>query len=131
MRPQDWPQLLDGYVARARGLPFAWGANDCVTFTAGWFKLMTGRDVHAPFRGAYDCEAQALKLMAANGVRDMESAGRYLYGDPVPSPQRLGRGDVVLGEGALGISLGGNGVFLGPFGLMFLRRDKFATGWTV
>lgn len=131
MRPQDWPAQLDAYVERARALPFAWGRHDCVTLTAGWFKLMTGRDVHAPFRGLYDTEAAALKLMAANGVRTMEAAGDFLFGDPVPSVLRLGRGDIAFAEGALGLSLGGSGVFLGPFGLVFVRRDKFVTGWAV
>lgn len=131
MRPQDWPALLDGYVAQSRKTPFAWGSHDCVTFTAGWLKLMSGRDVHAPFRGQYDTERGALEIMAANGVRSMEDAGVFLYGAPVASPAFVGRGDIVLAEGALGLCLGGVGAFLGPNGLTFLRRDKYATGWTV
>lgn len=130
MRPQDWPAQLDAAVGEARRTPFAWGVHDCVSFTAGWFKAMTGRDVYAPFRGQYDTETGALKLMAANGVRDMAAAGAFLFGDPVP-PARLGRGDIVLADGALGLCLGAGGVFLGPFGLLFLRRDKFLTGWKV
>lgn len=131
MRPQDWPALLDGTVEHARRTPFQWGTHDCVTFTSGWFKLMTGRDVHAPFRGQYDTERGALEIMLANGVRSMDDAGVYLFGEPVKAPAFVGRGDIVLAEGALGLCLGGTGVFLGPFGLMFLRRDKYVTGWTV
>lgn len=130
MRPQDWPALLDGYVAQARRMPFAWGTHDCVTFTAGWFKLMTWRDVHAPFRGQYDTERAALEIMAANGVRNMADAGQFLFGAPLSAPAFVGRGDIVLAEGALGICLGGVGSFLGTDGVTFLRRDKFVTGWT-
>lgn len=131
MRPQDWPALLDSYIAGAREKAFAWGSNDCVTFTAGWFKICTGRDVHAQFRGQYDTEAGALRIMVEHGVRGMESAGRFLFGDPAPSIAHIGRGDLVMADDALGICLGASAVMLGPFGLMMLRRDHFTTAWKV
>lgn len=131
MRPQAWPAMLDRYIDDARDRAFAWGSHDCVTFTAGWFKQMTGRDVHARFRGQYDTEAGALKIMAANGVRSIESAGRFLFGDPAPSLNHTGRGDIVTAADALGICIGNAAVMLGPQGLTMLRRDQFTTAWKV
>lgn len=136
MRPQDWPALLDGYIEQARRTPFAWGVNDCVTFSCGWHSLMTARDVHAPLRGHYDNETAAFRIMLEHGVHGMEEAGRFLFGEPRPlhgpgGNAFIGRGDIVYAEGALGICAGASGAFLSKDGLTFLRHDKFELGWSL
>lgn len=131
MRPQDWPSLLEGYVEQSRRAPFAWGTHDCVTFTCGWFRLMTGRDAFAPFRGKYATENEAHRLMIANDVHGMEEAGRFLFGEPRKGNAHLQRGDLVYAEGALGICVGAKSVFLNEEGLTFLRHDKLELGWSV
>lgn len=130
-RPQDWPALLNGYVEAARSKPFVWGDHDCVTFTCRWHKLMTGRDVYAQFRGRYDSETAAMRVMLANGVNGMDEAGRFLFGEPRNGNLRIGRGDIVYGQGALGICIGAQGAFLNEEGVTLLRHSQFELGWSI
>lgn len=131
MRPQDWPALLDGYIEAARRTPFAWGHHDCVTFVCGWHAAMTARDVYAPFRGRYDSETAAFRILLGLDIRDMDAFGRHLFGDPLANNAHIGRGDIVIAEGALGICTGAQGAFLSEEGLAFRRHDKFEVGWSV
>lgn len=132
MRPDDWPELLDGYVAQARGMPFAWGRHDCVSFASGWYALVTGRNPHARFAGGYDTETAAFRTMRANGVRSMEQAGDYLFEASLRTPVEFAqRGDIVLAQNALGISLGARGAFLTVEGLGYLLSSKFQIAWRV
>lgn len=131
MRPQNWPALLGQYVDDARGKAFAWGVNDCVTFSGGWVGLVTGQNPAARFVEKYADEAEARAIMASHGVDDYESAGRFLFGEPDVLTVRADRGDIVLAADALGICLGLTGAFVTLSGLVFLRRDKFRKFWRV
>lgn len=135
MRPNDWPVLLDGYIQNAAREPFAWGTHDCVSFVCGWHRLMTGRDVYEEFRGGYESEFEAKKLMLVNGVRSMSDAGRYLFGE-AKVPLRAQRGDIVLAENALGICVNGSAAVLGlnslgQHGVIMLDQRDFILAWTV
>lgn len=131
MRPDDWPALLDGYIDQARRAPFAWGQNDCVTFSCGWHRMMTGRDAYAEFREKYETETAAFRIMAAHGVHSMEEAGRFLFGEPQHGTSHIQRGDIVHADGALGICTGAHGAFLSIEGLTFLRHSSFDMGWKI
>ena len=131
MRPETWPALLDDYVGRARAAAFAWGSNDCVSFTCGWHQLMTGLDVYEPFRGKYDSETSAFRTMHTHGVTSMEGAGRFLFGAARRSYAFTKRGDIVYSQGALGICIGKVGAFLTIDGLSFIDFPEFELGWSV
>ena len=131
MRPFNWPELLTQYVDQARGNPFAWGTNDCVTFSASWFALMTGDNPAGKFAGHYATEREALEIMVRHGVKSIEAAGWFLYGQPSDHVAFAGRGDIVCGKGALGLCLGSNGAFLTETGLAFYPRETFEQFWKV
>lgn len=134
MRPQNWPALLHDTVERARRSPFDWGTNDCVSFTCDWRMAMTGVDVYAPFRGRYDSEVAALRIMSAHGVACMEDAGDFLFGRPMTNVRRCRRGDLVLAQGdlpALGICLGAVAVCPTRACVVFYGLSKFTRAWAV
>lgn len=132
MRPQVWPLLLDHYIEATKARAFEWGTLDCVTFAANWRALVTGRDPIAEWRGTYKTEREALSLIVKLGCDGLEALGARLFGDPDPlGPKFAGRGDLVLAQDALGISLGARGAFLGLSGLEFLPARDFKTVWKV
>jgi len=131
MRPENWPTLLNDYVDAARRTPFAWGTQDCVTFTAGWQTIATGVDNFAPFRGKYDSELSAFRIMHGKGVHTMDEAGDYLFGKRINDVAYAQRGDIVLVEGALGIVVGAKAVCSTREGVVFFDLWKFLCGWKV
>lgn len=131
MRPDDWPTLLEGYVEQARREPFEWGERDCISWACGWHKLITGRDVYAPFRGRYDNKEDATRLMLANGVRTMEEAGRFLFGPEREVLDLTQRGDIVLAANTFGLWLGARGAFPMLDGTRFLQFKHVKAGWSV
>lgn len=139
MRPDNWPTMLDAYIEHARGVAFEWGSHDCVTFTTGWHKAITGRDVFAPYRGRYHSSLQAMRLLTKHAAASMDNAGRVLFGLAHEKLTRHAqRGDIVLaadcmGNKALGICTGQAGAFIGPNDerVTFLPRVAFLNCWTV
>jgi len=132
MRNERWPVLLDHYVEATKARAFEWGSLDCVTFAANWRAIVTGRDPIAEWRGTYKTEREALKLIAGLGCDGLEALGIRLFDAPDPlGPKFAGRGDLVLAQDALGISLGARGAFLSLSGLEFLPARDFKTVWKV
>lgn len=132
MRPELWTQLLDSYIESSRARPFEWGAFDCVTFAANWKALVTGADPIASVRGTYTTERGALEIIVRLGCKDLEAVASHFFGEPDPlGPKFAGRGDIVFAQGALGISLGARGAFLGLSGLESIPARHFQTVWKV
>lgn len=132
MRSNAWEMLLDSYVESSRARMFEWGRFDCVTFAANWRTLVTGVDPIAKWRGTYKTEREALELIVRLKCNNIAELGARLFGLPEPSgPKYAGRGDLVLAQDALGISLGGRGAFLGLEGVEFLPAREFQTVWRV
>jgi len=132
MRNERWPLLLDAYVEHAKTRAFEWGTLDCVTFAANWRALVTGSDPIAEWRGTYKTEREALELIVRLGCDSIEALGARLFGAPDPlGPKFAGRGDLVLAQDALGISVGARGAFLSLSGLEFLPARDFKTVWKV
>lgn len=132
MRPEIWTQLLDNYIESSRARPFEWGAFDCVTFAANWKALVTGVDPIASVRGTYATERGALEIIVRLGCKDLEAVATHFFGEPDPlGPKFAGRGDIVLAQGALGISLGARGAFLSLSGLESIPARQFQTVWKV
>lgn len=131
-RPAIWTAMLAGYLEEARQTPFAWGRHDCVSFAAGWFCLMTGRDTYAPWRGRYSTRFGAARHIYEAGARDMIAAGTILFGASVKEKVLINRGDIVLAQNAFGIVTGPGAVFLKEGGgLAELKRGQFVMGWAV
>lgn len=132
VRSEVWTQMLNNYIDCSRLRPFEWGSFDCVTFAGNWKTLVTGVDPLASVRGTYSTERGALEIIVRLGCSDLEAVGTHFFGEPDPlGPKFAGRGDIVLAQGALGISLGARGAFLSLSGLEFLPARDFKAVWKV
>ena len=95
-RLPDWPERLAAFIEARRHAPFAWGANDCVTFVFDAVHAMTGHDALAPLRGRWATEeqARAVLLQQAGLVQGVSA----LLGQPLRSRLLAPRGAVVLAQ---------------------------------
>jgi hypothetical protein len=90
MRIKGWEQTLARTTRAAMRTPYAWGGHDCALFAAGCVASITGEDFASEFRGSYDDEDSARRLLASLGCADVgDLASRYL---PVPRHCRRPRG---------------------------------------
>lgn len=104
-RTEGWQQRLYAVTIAAMGKPHQWGSHDCVTFAADCVQAICGRDPMARYRGAYDTQQGAARVMLDAGAHDLgELAALHLPEIAVAEAQR---GDVVLCGG------GPEGDFLG------------------
>lgn len=91
------------YIDKCRDKPFKWGEHDCCTFTCGWLKEYLGKDFMEEFRGMYNDEESANKILSESG--GLEALAVRAFGQMRPSGfAKLG--DVVIGETGNGIGLG-------------------------
>jgi hypothetical protein len=100
MRLKGWEQALAATTRAAMRTPYAWGVHDCALFAATCVAAVTGEDFAAGFRGGYDDEDGARRLLASLGCADVgDLASRYL---PEIEPPEARRGDVVMLDAAFG-----------------------------
>jgi hypothetical protein len=124
--------MLAGYLDEARASRFAWGSTDCVTFAAEWFRLITGRDVYAQWRGTYSTAFGAGRQILKAGAHDLAEAGDILFGDPLKTKGLINRGDIALARNAFGIVTGAGAVYLNQEGgLIEVKRPEITMGWAV
>ena len=65
-RLPEWPSLLSDYISQHQKAPFAWGTNDCMAFSSGLVKALTGHDFFPEFSD-YSDEESAKKMLSKNG----------------------------------------------------------------
>lgn len=128
-RPEDWPERLDAYVREAQTQPFVWGTHDCCTFAADWVLAITGVDPMGPWRGEYRTASGAQRLTQERG--GLDALVTEALGAPIATAFAQ-RGDVVMGEGVLGptmgIVLGVSAAFPGVDGI---EQRLIAADWKV
>jgi len=66
-RVPDWPARLGAFVAHHFTLPFAWGSQDCGTFSADWGLQLAGEDLLAELRGPRRHERDGIRQARALG----------------------------------------------------------------
>lgn len=131
-RPAQWPAQLDKYIADNRQKPFSWGEHDCVSFTCGWYAMMTGNDLYSRWRGRYYSEYGSKKLMLVSGCRTLELfAQQELFGQPEYGVKSMARGDIAFADRALGICVGNGIVMLGIDGSSFIDVKEADMFWRV
>lgn len=81
---------LSRYLKSKKNTPFEWGVNDCVTFTADYFKETTGDDLISEYR-AYNSERDALNITGG----DLFSMVKIKLGEPDYNMNKASRGFVV------------------------------------
>jgi hypothetical protein len=62
-RTPDWEIRFATFLRERASVPFAWGTNDCCTFSADAVLAMTGTDIADDFRGKYTDEKSAFLLI--------------------------------------------------------------------
>lgn len=130
MRRDDWPERLDESITAARDRPFAWGEHDCVLFTASAVEAMTDVDHAAAWRGEYNSEMGALRVLRKCGFATTAEAAISIFGEAI-ALLLAQRGDVMLWRGALGICTGTHAAFMTPEGLDFWPIADCDAAWRV
>jgi hypothetical protein len=133
-RRSDWEARLSAYLAeRVDTLPFTWGQSDCALYTADAVLEMTGTDIAAPFRGKYSTAAGSARALKRYGAGTLKATF-----DTLLPPKPIGyarRGDVVMHDGAVGICIGADALFVRAegegLGLERIPRDRWSHAWGV
>jgi len=137
----DWEQRLTDYIASVRMRPFEWGQHDCILFACAAAEAQTGRDAAAEYRGKYTDKAGAAKAL-----RDIGEGTLLNTVDSQFAPKPVGRaqrGDLVMVDGAVGVCMGANALFVGEErlaeatgaimreGIMAVPRALWERAWAV
>lgn len=130
-RLPDWERRLAAYIRDPARQVFAWGTNDCALFVCGAIEAMTGEHPFPEFVGQYDTREGAAKALRDLGKGTLIST--FNTGFARKKPPFAQRGDVVMSQGALGICLGAEGLFLqdGDAGYSRIPRAAFVKAWAV
>jgi len=132
MRYHNWPERLHQIVKDKQNIPFARGSQDCCMFAANVVKELTGEDLAADFRGTYNDDKGALKILADKGGVRAIAASKL--GEEI-NPLNAQRGDVVLINGERGESLticmGSYVVGTGTDGLVQFPLSSAICAWRV
>lgn len=133
-RLPDWPERLADFLQSRRLEPFAWGSNDCCCFVADAIAAMTGTDLATSWRGTYDSETGAARVLVPYG--SVYGLAVAKLGQPLDVPALAQRGDVVWvapdGRQMLGIVTGGGDWCApGDDGLVFFPMADVAMVWRV
>lgn len=132
MRLPDWPVRLSNYLSERAKMPFSWGDNDCLSFTAKAVEELTGVDFYKDYSDYTDEESAAKMLEKNGGAKGIITAclGRGSYN--ILSAKR---GDVVvvkLPEYTAGIvdDTGQRIALVTPNGLMRIPLKRAIMYWS-
>lgn len=132
MRKETWPTDLAAFIESRMNTPFSWGVHDCTLFAADSALAMTGIDPAADFRGTYNSQIGAARIIVEYGsFRNLVNT----YMDGEINPKLAQRGDWVLveqdGAEALAVCAGVNMVAAGLAGLVFRPMSDAITAWRI
>lgn len=126
IRVSDWESRLSEYVAEKRKEPFAWGQNDCCTFSAGAVEAITGTDPMPEFRGKYDTALGSARILDGKTLEEVLD-GKF---DAIPIGFAQ-RGDLAMFDGCVGVVAGDYGWFVSEDGLERIKRPLWHKAWSV
>ena len=133
IRRSDWEQRLADYLASCADAEFVWGRMDCALFAAGAVLAMTDFDPAAAFRGKYRSQAGSVRALRLYGACTLPETIATMFEDrPVAFARR---GDLALHDGAVGVCVGAEAVFVGQEGdrpgLVRVPRAEWTRAWSV
>lgn len=142
MRPEtrhprfpDWPERLAALWAERAEMPFAWGAQDCVSFAADAALALTGIDPLAEFRGRYEDEESAYKLVGEGGLQAFVSQLMAQFGAqecPVEFAQRGDWAMVLVGNNLVtGVVVGETVMAPGARRLAQVPLSRAVIAWAI
>ena len=119
-------------IETAHAIPFAWGANDCVTFTAWVTDRIHGTDYLTQAKQQHSWRDKRSAVRALRAAGGLEAATTAALGPPMP-PALCTIGDVVLvrnrNRHLLAIHDGHAAVARGARGLVVLPLEQVVKGW--
>jgi hypothetical protein len=127
-RKDGWEWILASRLNEDRRMPFVWGERDCALWAADCVMDITGIDYAAPFRGQYNDEAGAKKLI------NEKYNGLCAYVDahiPTIPVAQARRGDVVFYNAALGVCFGRYSHFVTYKGLAAIPTSQCERAWRI
>jgi hypothetical protein len=99
-RAHDWEIRLSEFLVENQDKPFVWNENDCCTFACNAALAMTGVDLAADFRGRYDSDLSAARVIIAftsgGDLEDLAVKVAQQFGLEEVAPLFARRGDIVL-----------------------------------
>lgn len=126
MRLSDWEARLSAYISEKRGEPFAWGQNDCCTFSAGAVEAITGDDPMPEFRGKYDTALGSVRVLGGKTLAEV--LDDKFDAIPIGFAQR---GDLAMFDNCVGVVAGDYGWFVSEDGLERVKRPLWDKAWRV
>lgn len=94
MRKEDWQNRLTNYITERKEKKFRWGSNDCVMFSIGALKAMTGIDFAKGYK-KYRTKDEAYKLIKEQFRGDTDEVFKLILGAPINNVKKAKVGDVV------------------------------------
>lgn len=91
--------------------PFCYGSNDCSLFVDSIYRRAFGIDIAKDIRGSYNDKLGASKVLVREGGLSNILLQRGFI--KLENKYRVGAGDIVMAEGAVGIWLGDKAIFVG------------------
>lgn len=132
MRLPDWEDRLQAFIEANRTREFVWGEWDCILYATACAAELTGEDKAAAYRGQYSDREGAARILREIGQ------GTLLRTVDSNFPRRpvalARRGDLVWHEGAVGVCMGADALFVGEYdtdGLFPIPRARLMKAWTV
>lgn len=108
---------------------FKYGTLDCCLFVANVIRDVTGKDYAAQWRGRYDSEFGALRMVAEH--KDLKGLASYAFGNLMPMTDAVDGNPAIIGPpfcehdsigAALGICRGNDIVYLTEKGLAWIPK---------
>lgn len=135
-RRDNWPAILDAFIAERIDRPFSWASHNCALFAADWVKEATGIDPAAELRPRIFGPLSAMRILRdAGGLTILVDEACTRHGWPTVPVAHANRGDLVLtltdSGPAVGVSLGHCAAFPGLHGLTFKTRAQLWRAWQI
>ena len=137
-RKQGWEDLLAAHIDKYSLTPFRWGRLDCVRFSIGWVRKVTGLPVMYPIWGTWTNKKEAMEIrerLQFDNWGDLVSFYMDEQGFKEVPPLMARRGDVVvfMGEGGATLGLCDGKFILSPSskGLVKSKFNRGIRAWRI
>lgn len=130
-------EKLNEYLKEVRHKPFAWGSNDCLTFTNNAYRAMFGKGWADDWLDRYMVDGRPMKRYElkkefgfSNFITAVDSKlERVNHVPPLGGLVLTRQAQRWIIGGAMGICTGTKAVFLSKQGVLYLPLDAIEQAW--
>lgn len=134
-RVSGWDRAVEEVASRHLTVAPGWGATDCLMTTGDAIQAVVGTDPFSKFRGRYNTEAGAARMMRQNGCDNVRDVFATFLGLEPVNRFSARRGDVgvmlINGEYAAGFVCGSGFAVKQPHGLTFFPVTEIEQAYKV